>query len=372
MDVQQHGGLDRVPGGERKPVEELARGGHLAGERLREARQLGVEGGQERPRHQLGDPAAVGGQLLPAGRGERAPEGALDEARAGLREQRPEHPRREVRREAPRVRVQVGDQLAAGHRQGAPHGVALAERRPQLGHELRLLVGLGAGLPRELGGPVLRGRVHHEHLVHEAAQAQQALHDRGDRVRHLARGEHHRDGLPLALQQQLQGELRVMVEPDQAARTMAVRVLRSHDLRLGAGAGEGARRGARSHRPRGCPRRLAHADPRRSPPGPARVAHRHRRPLVAPGRRARGGPPRPHDRHHGDGQREVARLQPAGAGHARERSRRPRALPLSHEGAGPGPGARPGAARRQVPAPGDLRRRHSQGGARRRSGGART
>ena len=157
----------------------------------------------------------------------------------------------------------------------------------------------------------------------------------------------------------------MVVEADQTARTMAVRVLRSHDLRLGAGAGEGARRGARAHRPRGRPRRLAHTRPGRSPPGSARVPRRDRLSLVAPGRHARRGSPRPHDRDHGHGQRQVAGLQPPGARHARPRSQRARSLPVSDQGARPGPGTRPGAPRPEVPAPGDLRRRHPEGGARR-------
>ena len=41
--VQEHRRLHGVAGGEREPLEQLAAGGHLAGERLGEARQVGEE-----------------------------------------------------------------------------------------------------------------------------------------------------------------------------------------------------------------------------------------------------------------------------------------------------------------------------------------
>ena len=49
------------------------------------------------------------------------------------------------------------------------------------------------------------------------------LHDRADGVGHLARGQHHRQRGPLALEQQLQRELGVFEGADHAARTMANR-----------------------------------------------------------------------------------------------------------------------------------------------------
>ena len=170
--VEEHRGLDRVSGGERKLVEELAPRRHLARQRLSEAGQLGIEGRQERPRRQLGDPAAVRGQLLaPPGSRTAAGTSPFTKRTPGLEQERAEHPRREVGGEAARVRVQVGDQLAAGHRQRPPHGVALAERRPELGHQLGLLVHLGAQARGQLGGAVLRGGVHHQHLVHQVRAA---------------------------------------------------------------------------------------------------------------------------------------------------------------------------------------------------------
>ena len=70
--VQQHRGLDRVAGGEREPVEERAPGGHLAGERLDQRGQLGIERGQQRPRGQLGHAPAVVGPRLARGGWRRA------------------------------------------------------------------------------------------------------------------------------------------------------------------------------------------------------------------------------------------------------------------------------------------------------------
>ena len=235
---------------------------------------------------------------MPVAAHERPPEPALHEAHVGLEQERTQHPRGEVGGEPACVRVQVGDQLAACHRQRPPHGVPLAERRPEIGQELRLLMHLGAEARSKLGRAVIRGGIDHEHLVHEAGQCHEALHDRPDGVGHLAGRQHHGHVLLLALQQQLQGELGVVKGADQPARTMAFRDRRSDDPPMGAGARHGARRGARSHRPRGLAARLSRADPRRSAPGPARVARLDRVALVPSGRHARGRSPRPHDRDH--------------------------------------------------------------------------
>ena len=73
------------------------------------------------------------------------------------------------------------------------------------------------------------------------------------------------------------------------------------------------------------------------------------------GRRPRGAPPR-HDRHRLG---EDARLQPPGARLARTSATKPRALPLSHEGARPGSVPDAERAARAEAAAGDLRRRHA-------------
>ena len=63
-------------------------------------------------------------------------------------------------------------------------------------------------------------------------------------------------------------------------------------------------------------------------------------------------------RHHGNRLRQVARLQPAGAGRPRARPEKPCALPLPDEGARPGSVPRPRHLPRAAAAAGDLRRRH--------------
>ncbi len=62
---------------------------------------------------------------------------------------------------------------------------------------------LGAEPGGDLTAAVLGRRVHHQELVDQTSQALEALDDQPDRVRHLAAGEHHRHGLPLALEQDL-------------------------------------------------------------------------------------------------------------------------------------------------------------------------
>ena len=160
-----------------------------------------------------------------------------------------------------------------------------------------------------------------------------------------------------------------MVEgPDQLARTIAAVPRVADRISLGSRARAGPRRGAGRDLPRARAGRARRADPGRPPPGAAGGARggRDRGALGPPGRRARGGPARPRDRHDRHGERQVARLQPAGARHAGERRGGARLLPLPDQGARPGPGARaraPSTVRRQVPAPRDLRRRHAARGA---------
>ena len=219
--VQEHRRLHGVPGREREAVEELAPGRHLPGERLREGGQLGIERRQQGPGGQLRDPAAVHGVLVAVGRGERPPEVALHEAQVALGHQRSQHPGDEMTREAARVGVEVDDQVAVRHGQGPPHRVALAECGTQLGDQLGLLVHLGAVASGQVGGAVLGGRVHHQHLVHQPVEAEHALHDRPDRVRHLAGGEHDGHALLLERAQLREREPGVMKGEDQVARTMA-------------------------------------------------------------------------------------------------------------------------------------------------------
>ena len=59
--VDQQRDLDAVAGGERQPLQQVAAGGVLAGERLDEAGQLRPVQVQQRPGDQLGDASAAGG-----------------------------------------------------------------------------------------------------------------------------------------------------------------------------------------------------------------------------------------------------------------------------------------------------------------------
>ena len=200
--MQQHRRLDRVAAGEGNAVEQLPARRHLPRQRLGEGRELGIEGAEQRPGRQLGHAAAAERSVGRLAR-ERPPEAALDELDALLDQERPEQAADEVRLEAAGVGVHEDHDLAPGHRQRTPHGVALAEGAAELRHELRLLVHLGPQRPRQLAGPVLRRSVDHEHLIHEPG-AGERLHDRADGVRHLARGQHHRDLLVLPFAQQLE------------------------------------------------------------------------------------------------------------------------------------------------------------------------
>ncbi len=132
----------------------------------------------------------------------------------------------------------------------------------------------------------------------------------------------------------------------------------------------GRSRGREARAPgiRGRPSARAGAAARRPAPVAARrpAARRDRAALHPPGRGARGrlgGPDDRHDRHRVG---QVTVLQPAGARRVVQRRQGARAVPVPHEGAGPGPGARDPCARaRQGRPAGDLRRRHPARGAHR-------
>ena len=94
-------------------------------------------------------------------------------------------------------------------------------------------------------------------------------------------------------------------------------------------------------------------------------APRRRLALEPPGRGLRGRVRRDDDRHHRHRLGQVAVLPAADAGRALARRARPRAVPVSGQGARPGPGAVAARARRQARAAGDLRRRHAARAARR-------
>ena len=219
----------------------------------------------------------------------------------------------------------------------------------------------------DLGRAVLRGRVHHQDLVDQGPRPVERLHDRPDRVGHLARRQHHRDRLALALEQAARVGNSEWWKERIKARVLSQAVSRVQPPTRGRpcskpGRDERARRdGPRARARPASPTPM----PGRPAPGAARGlgGGRNRAALVASGRRARGRPARARDRHDRHRERQVAGVQPAGARHAGQRPGGAGALPLPHQGARPGPGAQARRARRPLPAPRDLRRRHAARGA---------
>ena len=252
-----------------------------------------------------------------------------------------------------RVRVQVDHQLAARDRQRAPHGVALAEHRPEIGEQLGLLVDLGAARRGHLGASRRATRHRRRAPGRSAAQGSAAAPRSRPTVSATSRaGSTTVTVSRFSSSSRSSAVLRVMEGPDQLTRTIAVRESCPDHLPLGSRARAGPRRGARGHVSRA---RAGRASPEPIPDDlhPALLEG-----LAAAGieslwahqadtlEAARRGP---RDRDHGHRERQVARLQPAGARHARERRGGARLLPLPDEGARAGPGARARAPRRQVP-----------------------
>ena len=193
----------------------------------------------------------------------------------------------------------------------------------------------------DLGGAVPRGRVHHQHLVDQAARPSRRS-TIGPTVSATSRvGQHHRDRLPLALEQQLEREVGVVEGADQAARTMASRGRPHADLPWEAVLETGRGRGAASRPPAsgaqaGAPTPVPDdLHPALLEALAAGIEHA----LVAPGRRARGRPPRA--TRSSPPARPAASRSPSTC-RCSTRSPRPvraRALPLPDQGARPGPGA---------------------------------
>src|SRR5215218_4096471 len=220
QDVYHDPGLHRVTGEERDGGEELPVGHEFAGERLHEAGELGVEQVEERLGRELRDPAAAV-QLHRLVALEGTPVGRLDEAYLGHFEYGAEDAVDELGPEVFGVGVDVHHEVAAGHGEGAPHGVALAMCAPVVAHQLVLRVDLGAPGGGHLGRAVRGVRVDSQDLVHQRMAVRLAVHgvdlvyDPTHRVGHVAAGQHRADReaeLALAAGQGLQvGELLVVV-----------------------------------------------------------------------------------------------------------------------------------------------------------------
>ena len=95
--------------------------------------------------------------------------------------------------EALRIGVEEADHVAIEHGQGAPHRVALAEYGAELGHQLVLVVDLGAEAAGDVSGAVGRAVDDHD-LVDDAGLAQryESFEDWSDRASLVARGQAHR------------------------------------------------------------------------------------------------------------------------------------------------------------------------------------
>ena len=166
--VDEHRDLDAVAARKRERPQELPARRDLAGERLAHVRELGVEEGERRARsepvHAPAFPFSAGGGALAKG---PAVEG-LHERHTLLAHERAKQPGDEIPREVLGVGVEVADQVAAQHRERAPHRIALAQHGAAGAHQRRLLVHLGSGARGELARTIGRGRVDHGELIDDA------------------------------------------------------------------------------------------------------------------------------------------------------------------------------------------------------------
>src|SRR5215218_8549899 len=233
VDVDQQRGLDRVPAGERDALEQVATAGHLARQRLLEAREVGPVHVQQGARHQLGDAAPALGHGDTLGL-ERAAVEALDEVDARHAYERAELPAHEVLAELLGVGVDEGDQPGADDRQRPPHGVALAQRGAELGQQRRLLLHLGARLGGHLGGAVERAGIDDEDRVDHvlALEPHQAFDDRADRLGALARGHAHGHRVRAEVRDPLRRKVPMVVGP-----ALVPLLCRSHTRLLWQGVG---------------------------------------------------------------------------------------------------------------------------------------
>ena len=152
-----------------------------------------------------------------------AVEGPLVEPLAELdvvfEQERTEQPGDEARPEVAHVGVAPEDQVAVGHQQRLPHGVALARAGAHLGGDAggRHHPRPGGGGPggRAVGGPV----VDDDDLVDERLLAHEVpadgRHDRADRGRLVASREAHRDAvIALGVDQAVDRELAMVERAD--------------------------------------------------------------------------------------------------------------------------------------------------------------
>ena len=167
-----------------------------------EEREVQVE---QRPRHHLGDAAALVGQVLASG-AKRTVKRALDQRHPRVVKQRAQQTEEMVRMGILGVGVQEADEIAAAVRHRPPHGVALAQCRPVLGQQLILLQDDRVQRRRARRRAVARRRVDDDHLVDEP---------RRPCGRHRG-GENPRDGVGTLLGGQHHGHRRGLLGGAQA------------------------------------------------------------------------------------------------------------------------------------------------------------
>ena len=202
-EVDEVADLDRVAGEERDRLEMLAPARVLAGERLDQARQLGEEQVDERPRHELRDPAAAA-LLEHAALDDRALVVALDVADARLGQQRAERAVDQPRVPVPDVRVAPDDEVAARLVQALPERLALAAVAAVARQHVRV-----EDHARALALGDRRGcrRSKSESMTSSSSSSGDALHqlaprrrdDRPDRLRLVEGGQDQADRQPLLL-----------------------------------------------------------------------------------------------------------------------------------------------------------------------------
>jgi len=136
---------------------------------------------------------------LPGKRGIADPEGpaerSLDKQHAGVPQERPKEADDERFIEVLSVTVSEHDDLTAACGQSPPHGIALSERRPELGQDLILLQYACARPQRTRRRAVGRRSVNNDDLIDQTdlAQSADAADNALDGTRNLACREYHAD-----------------------------------------------------------------------------------------------------------------------------------------------------------------------------------
>ena len=282
-----------------------------------------------------------------------------------------------MRREVARVGVEVDDELARGDGERAPHRVALAEHRPELGQQLGLLVHVGAQRRRRSRPCRPRRRRRPRAPGRSGRSSDSSRSTIGPIVSATSRvGRTTVTGSRLRSRSSSSGKLRVVEGADQAARTMASREPSPARDPLGRRARDRGRGRARRDR-RARRRARASTTPLPDDLHPALLrgarGRRDRGALVPPGRGARGA-----RRGHTIVTTGTASgkslafnlpvldtLAARPARRARSTSTRPRRSPRTRRASSPELGG-------ALPAPRDLRRRHAARGAARDPRSART